>query len=126
MTKKLRYDRKSWKVEDAIKDLVNRNLNLYYQDENYPLDEAIKFESEVNELLEKYKDEIIMVHNYSYENYNLIRFKIDVFDDKLEWREKALKKRKIRNGFTYGIGVLLAPTGIPAGIIGFKIIKQGY
>lgn len=46
--------------------------------------------------------------------------------DYLDKKEKEERRRRIRNGVTFGIGALLAPTGIPAAIIVSKKLKEAF
>ena len=122
MAKKLRYENTD--IITAITNLNKRNQDLYYNDENYSIGEATAFQSRTNVLLEKYNQERDKNGKGDCEAYYDLKQGIDVLDDELSNKEKALKKRKIRNGISYGVGVLLAPTGIPACIIGAKKIKE--
>lgn len=46
--------------------------------------------------------------------------------DYLDEKEKEERRHRIRNGVTFGIGALLAPTGIPAAIIVSKKLKEAF
>ena len=122
MTKKLRYE--SWSIIDSLCDLTKRNEKLWYESEEYTLDEATEVQKKIETLVENYGHSSGKIIKGDEDAYLSLKQEIYTLNDRLEFREKALKKRKIRNGISYGVGVLLAPTGIPACIIGAKKIKE--
>lgn len=124
MKKKLRYENVD--ITAAITNLNKRNQELYYRDENYSIDEATAFQSKTDVLLEKYNEELSKNGKGDCEAYYDLKQSIYMLDDELSNKEKALRNIKIRNGVTYGIGALLAPTGIPAAIIVSKKLKEAF
>lgn len=124
MKKKLRYENVD--ITAAITNLNKRNQELYYRDENYSIDEATAFQSKTDVLLEKYNEELSKNGKGACETYYDLKQNIYMLDDELSSKEKALRNIKIRNGVTFGIGALLAPTGIPAAIIVSKKLKEAF
>lgn len=105
--------------------LHNRNEEVYYYARNYYYNEYCVLNDLISNyyILIKSAKQLITEVAFASKNYE---DDIQKWFDYLDEKEKEERRLRIRNGVTFGIGALLAPTGIPAAIIVSKKLKEAF